>query len=519
MLNRTSVNVALVLFSITLLGAFLRFYDIGSKTIWLDEAFSIFMSAKPVPEMLKLIVDIEKHPPLYYFLLHYWMRLGGDGAAWVRSLSALFGILTIPIIFFAGKRLAHPYIGLLAALILAVNPLQIAFAQETRVYTLLTFAVTCAIWMVIRLLTDNLSSHQPIGIGIVRLIRHRLAGPALLTDFSWFGYVFSTAIVLYLHNTGFFFPLAVNIFVIVLIVYHHFSKPVSGYFSPPSLKNWIIAQVGVFLLWAPWLGPFIAQSQDLDQSFWIPIPTLDIIFDTIQSLLIAYLPPSGWMNLAWIPVVLLGILGLIYFRRHAVASAFLLTLFFTPIVGQLLVSLRVPIFYVRALIWVPIPFFLLMSAGILQLRNRLFVIAAALLLVFLNISAASNYYQYVEKERWDQAAAFVAQNIEKNDIIVFNAGWVQIPFDYYFDAYSLEVEKFGVPATLFERGEIEPIMQEEDRPRLRSILQGRDRAWLVYSHQWYTDPLGLVPATLQEEFILLQQEQFFQVDVYLYEAK
>jgi hypothetical protein len=51
------------------LGAFLRFYDIGSKTIWLDEAFSIFMSAKPVPEMLKLIVDIEKHPPLYYFLL------------------------------------------------------------------------------------------------------------------------------------------------------------------------------------------------------------------------------------------------------------------------------------------------------------------------------------------------------------------------------------------------------------------------------------------------------------------
>jgi mannosyltransferase len=142
------------------LAHFLRLYEISSKSIWLDEAFSIFMSAKPVSEMLRLIVDIEKHPPLYYLLLHFWMRIGGDSAAWVRSFSAIFGILTIPIMFLVGRRLAGKWIGLLAALILAINPLQIAFAQETRVYTLLTFTVTFAIWMVTRLLTDVRSNRH-----------------------------------------------------------------------------------------------------------------------------------------------------------------------------------------------------------------------------------------------------------------------------------------------------------------------------------------------------------------------
>jgi mannosyltransferase len=475
------------------------------------------MGAKTVPEMLNLVVDIEKHPPLYYLLLHYWMRIGGDSAAWVRSLSALFGIFTLPVIFFAGRRLAGPWVGVLAALILAVNPLQIAFAQETRVYTLLTFAVTFAIWMVARLLTDVRSNRQIIGYGFYRLFRYRLAGGSLLTDLAWIGYSVSIAVVMYLHNTGFFFPLAVNLFVLAFMVYR-WSRRNTGenLFSPPSLINWVLAQIGALLLWSPWIVPLIEQSRDLSEGFWLPVPTWTIIFDTLRSLMIEYLPRSGWMSYAWILVVLLGVLGLLYLRKNASVSAFLLTLFFTPIIGQLLVSLRVPIFYVRALIWVPVPFFILMSAGILQLRRRFFMLLATMLLIFLNLSAVYNYYQYVEKERWDQAAEYVAQNIQENDIIVFNAGWVQIPFDYYFDDYSLQVGKFGAPATLFEMGQIEPIMHENDIPRLRSIIEGRERIWLVYSHNWYTDPQGLVPATIDEMYRLLERKQFYQVEVYLF---
>jgi mannosyltransferase len=517
-INKTSALYALVLFAIFAVSAYLRFYAIGAKTIWLDEAFSIFMGAKPAAEMLGLVVEIEKHPPLYYLLLHYWMRLGGDSAGWVRSLSALFGVFTIPLIYLAGKHFAGRTVGLLAALILAVNPLQVAFAQETRVYTLLTFAATFAIWMVARLLTETYASTRLIGTGLTALLRPNPTVRSLAVDLTWLGYIFSTAAVLYLHNTGFFFPFAVNLFMFGFILYRHFYKTEAGRFQPPSVKNWLIAQFGVVLLWIPWLGPFLSQSQDLEQGFWLPIPTWEIIFQTTQSLLIAFLPPSGWMSYAWIPAVLLAILGFITLRRHLPAAILLLILFFAPIVGQLLISLRVPIFYIRALIWVPIPFFVLMAAGFLQLRYRVLIGAAALILVVVNGSAVSNYYRYIEKERWDQAAAFVAQNLEKNDIIIFNAGWVQIPFDYYFRDYMLEVEKFGAPASLFEWGELEPIMQESDIPRLRSITADRKRVWLVYSHQWYTDPDRLVLTTLRQEFRLLYSEHFYEVDVYLFGA-
>jgi mannosyltransferase len=518
-LSRTNIGITFILLGIFIAGAYFRLYEIGSKTIWLDEAFSIFMATKPVPEMLRLVIEIEKHPPLYYLLLHAWMQIGDDSAAWVRAFSALFGILTLPVIYLAGKQLASRKAGILAALILAINPLQIAFAQETRVYTLLTFAVTFTIWMLIRLLTDPRSFSQPIGSGFAARLKRNSDSISHATDFTWLGYILGTAGVCYLHNTGFFFPLAVNIFVFGFILSRRFNKVEGLRFSPPSIKNWIIAQLGAFLLWSPWIGPFIAQSRDLDQNFWIPMPTWEIILDTIRALLIDNLQYSGWLSFAWIPVVLLGILGLVYFCRQPVAIALLLTLFFTPILGQLLVSLRVPIFYVRALIWVPVPFFLAMAAGILSLRRRFLISAAVAMLVFFNFIGASNYFNYAEKERWDQAAAYVAENVVKDDMIIFNAGWVQIPFDYYFDDYGIAVEKVGAPATMFERGELEPIMQEADIPRLRTFLQNQERVWLVYSHQWYTDPKRLVLTTIREDFTQMQHEEFFQVDVYLYGAK
>ena len=112
-----------MLLAIVALGGFLRFYQIGSKGLWLDEAFSVWMGWQPVGEMLGWLVKIDQHPPLYYTLLHLWMAFG-DSAAIVRALSALLSTLTIPVIYLLGRRLSggDQMVGLLAALILAVSP-------------------------------------------------------------------------------------------------------------------------------------------------------------------------------------------------------------------------------------------------------------------------------------------------------------------------------------------------------------------------------------------------------------
>jgi hypothetical protein len=80
------------------------------------------------------------------------------------------------------------------------------------------------------------------------------------------------------------------------------------------------------------------------------------------------------------------------------------------------------------------------------------------------------------------------------------------------------VTEHGVPVDMFDRGILEPKMAESDLPRLRALVQGRQRAWLVYSHNWYTDPQGLIPLALEEDLALAGQWRFYGLEVRFYEA-
>jgi hypothetical protein len=189
------------------------------------------------------------------------------------------------------------------------------------------------------------------------------------------------------------------------------------------------------------------------------------------------------------------------------------------VAGELIASLKQPIFYNRTLIWAPIPLYVLIAAGIRQLRFKPYILAAVTILAVINFLSIRDFYRYYEKESWDEAAAYVAQNVRETDLIIFNAGWTQIPFDYYFTNYNLKVDEEGAPATLFQRGVLEPKMTEKDLPRLRSLIRGRDRVWLVYSHNWYTDPQSLIPRALLEELDMLDTREFNGMQVFLYGVK
>ena len=128
-----------VVLIITLTGGLLRVFILANKGMWLDETFSVWLANHSVGDMLQWIVRIDQHPPLYYLLLHYWVALNGDTPYQVRLLSALFGTATIPVVYLIGKRMSGVVMGFVAALLLALSLFNIYFAQETRMYTLLTF--------------------------------------------------------------------------------------------------------------------------------------------------------------------------------------------------------------------------------------------------------------------------------------------------------------------------------------------------------------------------------------------
>jgi len=369
----------LLLLAITALGGFLRIYQIGSKGLWLDEAFSVWMGWQPVKEMLGWLIRIDQHPPLYYLMLHFWMRLGDDPAT-VRALSALCGTLTIPVLYLLGRRLADAKVGLLAALLLAISPFHVRLAQEARMYTLLALNASLALYALTRLL-DIVSDPRPGKRETSNLKQKTL---------TWLGYIVFTAATLWTHNTAIFFPLAANLFVLGLLLTRKNSlvpgfklgkRETLNLKLGTQLRNWLLAQLAVFLLWSPWLPAFVIQSATVYREFWLPAPNLETVAGVVGTFVsdLLPLPPVGILAVG-VPFVGLTLAGLAYFRRRPAHMAFLLILFVTPLLGEWLVSLRRPIFYDRTLIWASIPLYLLLAAGMRRLRRWSRVLAIVLVL-------------------------------------------------------------------------------------------------------------------------------------------
>jgi len=553
----------------------LRIWEIGRKTLWLDEAFSVWLARHPLGEMIAWIARIDQHPPLYYLLLHFWIGLVGDGPAAVRLLSALLSTLTIPAMYLLGRRLLGPAAGVLAALILALSPFHVRFAQETRMYALLMLNASLALLALVHLWrgvlartpdppapfpantpnppapfpanTPNPPAPFPTREGGGMLpsprrggargevnrraaqaggLRHEYAhqsGAGRKNAAAWIGYVLFTAAAMLTHHTALLFPLAINLFVISVLLWRRLRRkpipdPQSPIPNPQSPTSWLLAQLAVLLLWSPWLSAFVFQAAGVDREFWIPAPTFPALIAALKTFLSALLPPlAGRSDLIWAGYAALIGMGVLSLRKQGPLLALLGTLFLTPIGGELLVSLRRPVFYDRTLIWATIPLYLLLAAGIAQLRRWPLVVAAVGLVATANAASLHEYYVNFQKEEWDKAAGYVAARAADDDLLLFNATWVQIPFDYYFRAYGRPLVERGAPADLFDLGVLEPKMTENDLPRLRELLAGRSRVWLIYSHNWYTDPRGLIPAALAQEFALRDLRQFVGLEVRLYE--
>lgn len=530
---------------ITLIGGFLRAFLLDAKGMWLDETFSVWMASQNVGDMLQWAVRIDQHPPLYYLLLHYWIALSGDTPYYVRLLSVFFGTATIPIMYLIGKRMSGVLVGLVAAVFLALSLFNIYFAQETRMYTLLTFNAAAAIYALVRLLTDPRSA-RPIGSQFREYLhawrtsepveqdpkeeftyqvqtRHRwLSIQTVETDLAWVAFIVFSAATMLSHNTAVLFPFAANIFVLGLMFYQKIKKSESlRGFQVPSFGNWVKAQLGIFLLWSPWIVPFIKQASAVDQRFWIPQPTWDAVIYVLKTFLNASAPlPAGQALVFWGLYVLVLCFGLLHFRKKIPQFLFLAALFAIPFLGELIVSIRRPIFFDRTLIWTTIPLYLVLAAGVAQLKFRPLMIAVLVTLCTLNVFSVGDYYRFYQKEDWRAAAGYVGYFAEKDDLILFNSNFVEIPFNYYFrtyeDHYSLLVKKQGIPLDLFGSGVLEPEMTANDIPEMISLLRGHDRVWLVYSHASYTDPMGLIPQTLAAQKKLIRTREFYGGQVQLY---
>lgn len=495
------------LLGLFLLGLLVRIYTIADRSIWLDEAFSIWMASQPLAGSLRDLIALDQHPPLYYTLLHFWVLLFGTSEGSVRGMSALFGALTVPVMFLIGKNLGGRQLAWMSALLFLFAPLHVAYAQDARMYPLLTFNAACAILCALTLLRDPAAASEPL----------RLRGPWTSTRRWWLGLIVFSTLVPLSHNTAILYYAVMGLFVLLAFGLPKLWRKASG--PDYSLRNWIMAGLASLLLWLPWLPGFVWQSYRVDQEFWITKPTRETILRHWGDFINAYSVADPLMLLVALIFVAMLLLACWKLRTQPQALLLLLMLLILPFVGEMLVSLRRPIFHTRTLIWTSLPLLILVAVGMWALPKR-WIGFGLLALVLLSYSASlTRYYATGDREGWREAAEWVAPSVQPNELILFNAGWVQIPFEYYYQRVGPPAELRGMPADMFERGTLEPIMDYSDLPRLEELTRGRERFWLVYSHNWYTDPRSLIPDYLKGSFTVSKRRRFEGLQIFLYTAK
>jgi mannosyltransferase len=141
----------ILLILVLALAVFLRFYLLAGQSFWNDEG----NSARIAERSLQLITEGaagDIHPPLYYYLLHFWRNIFGSSEYALRSLSAVLGVLLVALTFLIGRKAFSAGVGLLAAFVVAINPFQIYYSQEARMYMLLAVIGAAATFFLLRLL-------------------------------------------------------------------------------------------------------------------------------------------------------------------------------------------------------------------------------------------------------------------------------------------------------------------------------------------------------------------------------
>ena len=213
-----------------LLATWLRFYRLAGQSLWSDEGNSVALAQAPLGEIAsRTALDI--HPPLYYWLLHGWMRVFGESEVAVRSLSAVTGVLLVGVVYGLGTRLFDRRVGLIAALIAAVSPFQIYYAQEARMYALLALLGALTVW------------------ATVHLARAALHDVSIMAIAGWaFLYVLGATLGLYTHYAFPVILVVTNLVALIWLWRRRREKSIARW-----VVGWLTLQLVPLMLYLPWL--------------------------------------------------------------------------------------------------------------------------------------------------------------------------------------------------------------------------------------------------------------------------
>jgi uncharacterized membrane protein len=497
--GRKVSKYSVVLLVIVLIGTFLRLYQLSTQSIWVDEGFSVWISKMSVPLMVQ-VASGDVHPPLYYFLLHYWMMVFGTSASAVRLLSVLFGVLAIPMIYVVGRQLFNKEVGLVAALILALSSFNIYYSQETRMYSLMVLLALLSMYFFWRFLQQS------------NLV-------------SSVGYVLSTTLLVYTHYYGLLVVIGQNIYVVTLLL---LSKH-----RAYRLRDWAVLQAIVLTLFVPWmiiLVKQILQRQALAASFALPaIATIAATFSSYSgstALLALFLGLSVLSLFAYQKVrgamdwkAPLKALQSYAWSLH-IANVEPVYFLFVWLVFINIIPFIISVPYLaRYTIAASVALYLLVAKGTGNINHRLTKVAVIGVIVVLSVANLQGYYSSITRPQAREATQLIDANYKSGDLVLIFPAWQPWTFDYYNNRTDIATKQLysWVPPSG------ENVSREAIIKGLQSDVTGHDRVWFFFASsatEKNQENFTLnVLSILNESYAKSYVKNYYGYDVYLFEKR
>ena len=469
---------------ICILAIFLRFYRISSQSIWFDEAISIVYAEFSPPDIIKAVI-FDTQAPFYYLLLHFWLILG-ESEFIVRALSAIFGIAYVYLVYLIGCKIFDRRVGLIATFLVAISPFNIYYAQEVRVYALLTFLALLCVYATARLLERYSIKDQIIVIGTLVL-------------------------GIYTHYYFLFIALGINIYVLL-----ERNKPRATWIQSEDNKfigKWILSQLVVFLLLIPWIPVIYKQYFNPRVGMRTPNPlNLRGINNVINSLIdilnVTHLGHSNVaneyniLNIISFLITIIFVLGIIAAVKERRKINFLITFYFLPLILASILSFHNNWLGPRYFIISAPVYYIFVAQGISILYNKKILFSLSLLLItsLFSISLMDYYYKFQKGENWREVAQIIDCSIREVDSIILTEPINIYPFTYYY--------KGG--AKIYT---IKPYVYKSS---LEIIFNKYKQNWVIYVNTMPTEHALEIMKYIKENYRELNLIDIKGVDLYIF---
>ncbi|MEZ4650550.1 MAG: glycosyltransferase family 39 protein [Candidatus Eisenbacteria bacterium] len=163
----------------------LRFHALGTPGLWVDEAYTVNVSLRPLGELLAQL-QADDAPPFYYLLQSGMLRIFGTSEFSVRLLSAIASSLTTVVLWAWARRLGAAGI---VAILWSATSIAVFYAQQARSYALLHLGVALLLWLGTRIWEsprpERRDSVAFLLVALGLLYAHNLAVWTLLAAFAW----------------------------------------------------------------------------------------------------------------------------------------------------------------------------------------------------------------------------------------------------------------------------------------------------------------------------------------------